>query len=63
MIGEGIAYGSSLINYSVSGAPVSTFKIELPEEFLNVEFTGKDLRNWQKSDGGYLVQLHTPVSG
>src|SRR5208283_3709411 len=46
-----------------SGAPVSTFKIELPDEFLNVEFTGKDLRNWQKSDGGYLVQLHTPVSG
>jgi hypothetical protein len=62
-IGEGIAYGSSVINYVVSGAPVSAFKIELSDEYYNVEFTGKDLRNWQKTDGGYLVQLHTPVSG
>jgi hypothetical protein len=62
-IGEGVAYGSSLINYEVSGAPVSTFKVELSDEYFNVEFTGKDIRNWQKTDGGYLVQLHTPVSG
>ncbi|HLX68677.1 MAG TPA: hypothetical protein VKV04_03525, partial [Verrucomicrobiae bacterium] len=62
-IGEGVAYGSSLINYVVSGAPVSTFKVELSDEYFNVEFTGKDIRNWQKTDGGYLVQLHTPISG
>jgi hypothetical protein len=63
-IGEGIAYGSSLINYVVSGAPVSSFKIELSDEYYNVEFAGKDLRNnWQKTNGGYVVQLHTPVSG
>jgi hypothetical protein len=62
-IGEGIAYGSSVINYVVSGAPVSAFKIELSDEYFNVEFTGKDIRNWQKTGGGYLVQLHTPLSG
>jgi len=62
-IGEGIAYGSSLINYVVSGAPVSAFKVELSDEYFNVEFTGREVRNWQKIDGGYLVQLHTPVSG
>ncbi len=62
-IGEGVAYGSTLINYVVSGAPVSTFNVELSDEYYNVEFTGKDIRNWQKTDGGYLVQLHTPVSG
>jgi hypothetical protein len=62
-IGEGIAYGSSVMNYAVSGAPVSAFKVELSPEYFNVEFTGKDLRNWQKTEGGYLVQLHTPVSG
>ena len=62
-VGEGVAYGSSLINYVVSGAPVSAFKIELSDEYLNVEFTGKDVRNWQKIPGGFLVQLHTPVSG
>ncbi|MEO6740864.1 MAG: hypothetical protein ABIP20_11460, partial [Chthoniobacteraceae bacterium] len=62
-IGEGVAYGSSVMNYVVSGAPVAAFKVELSDEYFNVEFTGKDIRNWQKADGGYVVQLHTPVSG
>jgi hypothetical protein len=62
-VGEGIAYGSSLVNYSVSGAPMQSFKIELSDEYFNVEFTGKDIRNWQKTDAGYVVHLHTPVSG
>jgi len=62
-IGEGIAYGSSVLNYVVSGAPVSAFRVELSDEYYNVEFTGKDLRNWEKTANGYLVHLHTPVSG
>jgi hypothetical protein len=62
-IGEGIAYGSSVMNYVISGAPVSGFRVELSDEYFNVEFTGKDLRNWQKTTNGYLVQLHAPVSG
>ncbi len=62
-VGEGIAYGSSLLNYVVSGAPVSTLRVELSGEYFNVEFTGKNIRNWQKADRGYEVQLHTPVSG
>ncbi|MGD1085474.1 MAG: hypothetical protein ABSA47_12105, partial [Verrucomicrobiota bacterium] len=62
-IGEGIAYGSSLFNYVVSGAPMGTFKVELSDEYENVEFTGKDIRNWQKTNGGFVVQLHTPVAG
>ncbi len=62
-IGEGIAYGSSVINYVISGAPVSSFRIELSNDCANVEFTGKDIRGWQTNAGGYVVQLHTPVSG
>jgi len=62
-IGEGVAYGSSLLNYAVSGAPIAAFKVELSDEYFNVEFTGKDIRNWQKAEGGYVVQLHTPVTG
>jgi len=62
-IGEGVAYGSSVLNYVVSGAPVAVFKVELSDEYFNVEFTGKDIRNWQKTEGGFLVQLHTPVAG
>ncbi len=62
-IGEGIAYGSSVINYVISGSPVSAFKVELSDEYFIVEFTGPAVRNWQKTEGGYLVSLHTPVSG
>jgi hypothetical protein len=62
-IGEGIAYGSSVLNYVISGAPVSSFKVELSDEYVNVEFTGKDVRNWQKTDGGYIVQMQSPVAG
>jgi hypothetical protein len=62
-IGEGVAYGSSVINYQISGAPVSTFRVELSDEYFNVEFTGKDVRNWQKTTNGFVVQLHSPVSG
>src|SRR5258708_30159901 len=61
-IGEGIAYGSSVMNYTVSGAPVSAFRVELSDEYFNVEFTGKDIRNWEKTTGGYLVRFHTPPS-
>ena len=62
-IGEGVAYGSSVLNYQVSGAPVASFRVELSDEYFNVEFAGKDLRNWQKTTNGYVVQLHTPVAG
>ena len=62
-IGEGIAYGSSVLNYIVSGSPVAALKVELSDEYSNVEFTGKDIRGWDKIDGGFIVQLHTPVSG
>lgn len=62
-VGEGIAYGSSVMNYLVSGAPVSAFRLGFSDEYYNVEFTGKDIRNWQKTTNGYVVQLHTPVSG
>ena len=62
-IGEGIAYGSSVVNYVISGAPVSAFRVELSEEYFNVEFTGKDIRNWEKTTNGFIVQLHTPVAG
>ena len=62
-VGEGIAYGSSILNYLIAGAPIATFRVELSGEYFNVEFAGKDVRSWQKTGGGYLVQLHTPVSG
>lgn len=62
-IGQGIAYGSSVMNYVVSGAPVSEFHVGLPADYLNVEFTGDGIRSWEKTQSGFVVQLVTPVSG
>lgn len=62
-IGQGIAYGSSVMDYIVSGAPVSEFHVGLPREYLNVEFTGEGIRSWEKTTDGYRVELLTPVSG
>ncbi len=62
-VNEGIAYGSSVINYLISGTPISVLKIAVPAEYGNVEFVGRDVRNWKKTDAGYEVYLHTPVFG
>jgi hypothetical protein len=62
-VGEGIAYGSSVLNYLVSGAPVSVLRLELSDEYANVEFTGKNVRGWQKTTNGFQVELSQPVAG
>lgn len=62
-IAERIAYGSSVMNYQISGAPVSAFRVELSGEYFNVEFLGKDVRNWTRTTNGFEIHLHTPVSG
>ena len=62
-VGEGIAYGSTVVNYTISGAPVSVFRFELSDEYANVEFTGKNVRAWQRTTNGFQVQLHQAVSG
>ena len=62
-VGEGINYGSSILNYAIAGAPVSVLKFEVSSEFSNAEFIGKDIRNWKKTEEGYEVDLQTPVSG
>lgn len=62
-IGDGIIYGSSLLNYLVSGAPVNSFEVLLSDDYSNLEFVGKGIRNWKKTDGGYEVFLENPVFG
>ncbi|MGB0578858.1 MAG: hypothetical protein ACPGVU_04060 [Limisphaerales bacterium] len=62
-LGQGIAYGSSLFNYAISGAPVSVLRLEVPANYSNVEFVGNEIRNWNKTTNGYEIHLHTPISG
>ncbi|MGB0414729.1 MAG: hypothetical protein ACPGJU_09830, partial [Coraliomargarita sp.] len=63
-VAEGRIYGSSVLNYLISGAPVSEFKLQVAEGMHNLDFSGRDVRGWSKSeDGSYVVQLHSPASG
>ena len=62
-IGNGLVYGSSLIQFAISGAPVDSFPFAVPEEYQNVEFTGEEVRNWIQTDAGYEVVLQAPRIG
>ncbi|CAA6692312.1 MULTISPECIES: hypothetical protein [unclassified Lentimonas] len=63
-VGEGRIYGSSVMNFIISGAPVSEFKIQVPESMHNLDFVGRDVRGWSPlGEGLYVVELHTPASG
>ena len=49
-IGQGIVYGSSVLNYLISGKPVSELKVLIPADYSNVEFVGRDVRNWKMDE-------------
>ena len=56
-------YGSALINYFVTGAPVSEYRITVPESLGNVMVDGQDVRTWRRDDDTLIVSLHQPVMG
>ncbi|MDB4358754.1 hypothetical protein N9Z18_00775 [Verrucomicrobiales bacterium] len=62
-LSEGTAYGSALINYFVTGAPVSELQIQVPADFGNVTADGQDIRTFRQEDGVLKVSLHQPVIG
>ncbi len=63
-VAEGRVYGSSVLNFLISGAPVSSFQIRVPEGVQNLDFAGRDVRGWSDlGEGVYEVQLHSPASG
>ena len=62
-IGEGIANGSSIFNYLITGSPVSLLRFTVPTNYSNIEFTGRDVRSWKVVDGVHEVYLQSPVVG
>jgi hypothetical protein len=62
-VAQGIAYGSSLFNYTIAGAPVSVLRVASPTNYANVEFVGNEIRGWNPTTNGYEIHLHTPVAG
>ena len=62
-IGEGVAYGSSIATYQISGAPVQELIVSMPDSYENVELSGANIRDWKKQGSNYVIRLHSPVSG
>ncbi|MBN1672959.1 MAG: hypothetical protein JXR37_18080 [Kiritimatiellae bacterium] len=62
-LGESVLYGSSSVTYHVAGAPVRAFKIIIPADLGNVEFVGRDIRNWEKDGEVWTVALQEKVLG
>ncbi|TWU01598.1 hypothetical protein [Neorhodopirellula pilleata] len=56
-------YGSVLINYFVTGSPVSEWRISVPESLGNVMVDGQDVRTWRRDGDTLIVSLHQPVMG
>ena len=56
-------YGSALINYFVTGSPVSQWKISVPETLGNVTVDGQDVRTWRREGDTLIIALHQGVMG
>ncbi len=57
------AYASVVLNYFVTGAPVSEWQLTVPAEFGNVTVDGQDVRTWRRDGDSLFVTLHQPVIG
>ena len=62
-LSEGTIYASALLNYFVTGAPVSEWNITVPEVLGNVMVDGQDVRTWRREGDTLIVSLHQPVMG
>ncbi|MCA9263810.1 MAG: hypothetical protein KDA60_08160, partial [Planctomycetales bacterium] len=56
-------YGSALVNYFVTGAPVSEWTLTVPAALGNVGVDGQDVRTWRREGDTLVVTLHQPVMG
>jgi len=60
---EGNVYGSALVNYFVTGAPVAQWRLNVPESLGNVMVDGQGIRTWRRDGDILIVSLHQPVMG
>ena len=62
-LSQGTVYGSALINYFITGAPISELRITVPETLGNVMIDGQDVRTWRREGDTLTVSLHQPMMG
>ncbi|MCA9217663.1 MAG: hypothetical protein KDB27_31555 [Planctomycetales bacterium] len=62
-LSQATVYGSALINYFVTGSPVSEWRVVVPEDLGNVTVDGQNIRTWRRDGDTLIVALHQPVMG
>jgi hypothetical protein len=62
-LSEGAARASVVINYFVTGAPVSEWEIAVPADVANPSVEGQNVRTWRREGDKLIVSLHQPVIG
>ncbi|MEM9481601.1 MAG: hypothetical protein AAGA58_18275, partial [Verrucomicrobiota bacterium] len=62
-LNEGTAFASVVLNYFVTGAPVSEWTVKVPESAQNIILDGLDVRTWRQEEDAIIVTLHQPVIG
>lgn len=62
-LSEQTIYGSALINYFVTGSPVSEWKLTVPQALANITVDGQDVRTWRREGDDLFVTLHQGVMG
>ncbi len=62
-LSQGVVYGSSLINYFITGSPVAELTVAVPDDLGNVMLDGQDVRTWRRDGENLIVSLHQPVLG
>ena len=62
-IGDGLAGGSATIRYGLVNQGVQEFKVKVPANCKNVEFTGANIRSKEQSDDVWTIGLQDKVWG
>jgi type II secretory pathway pseudopilin PulG len=62
-IGDGIVGGSATIRYSLVNQGVQEFKVRVPAQCKNVEFTGPDIRRKEQTGDLWTIGLQDKVWG
>ncbi|HXI73389.1 MAG TPA: type II secretion system protein, partial [Verrucomicrobiae bacterium] len=62
-IGDGVVGGSATIRYGLVNQGVQEFKVRIPANCKNVEFTGPNIRRKEFADGVWTIGLQDKVWG
>jgi hypothetical protein len=62
-LSQGTIYGSALVNYFITGAPLAELELSVPASLANVTVDGQDIRTWRREGDRLLVSLQQGVMG